>query len=262
MHSDRNKSFQITSASSQEKDGHVESSSASKQTEQEGSGQQVDHSKPGLGRISPTGVIKDIAGTTSRVVYQAASILEEEIAAGIITAKKVEDLLASSNVNSPDQANELVQRFRRDLHEVVDLIMDIINSATSILDQPGISILSNAATSKSNLGGDGKLPTLTLSEPVSAGKVARLSISLKNNVDIPTGEIGFMSTDLISLSGDRISARQVKFTPLRVSFSPFGTEEILITVKIPQGKPVGSYSGLIQSTEVDRLRAVIILEVG
>lgn len=262
MQSDRNKPLQITNASSLGDQGHFESSTTSKQPENEISGQQSDNSENGSGSINPSGVMRDIAGTTSRVVYQAASILEEEIAAGIITAKRVEELMGGSKINPPDQANELINRFRRDLHEVVDLIMDIFNSATSILDQPGISILGNSTTSKSNLGGNGKLPTLIISEPVATGKVARLSIKLKNNVDIPSGDIGFISTDLISVSGERISARQVKFIPPRVSFTPHGIEEILVTIQIPREKPVGIYSGLIQSTEVDRLQAVIVLEIG
>src|SRR3989304_2040746 len=78
-------------------------------------------------------VLRGVAGATSRIVQQAASILEEEIAAGIVAAKRVEERLIDVQKLRNGQAEEIMKRFRRDAHDVVDILVDMVNLATNSL---------------------------------------------------------------------------------------------------------------------------------
>ena len=64
------------------------------------------------------------------VVARAASILEEEIAAGVVAAKNVESRFVDVKASRSGKPEEVLPRFRRDAHEVVDILMDLVNVAT------------------------------------------------------------------------------------------------------------------------------------
>ena len=72
--------------------------------------------------------IDNLINGTSDVVMKAANILEEEIAAGIVMAKKVEEKFRSKNRQNIADNEELISRFRRDAHQIVDLFADMIHS--------------------------------------------------------------------------------------------------------------------------------------
>ncbi len=69
---------------------------------------------------------QDFSGTTSKIVSQAANILETEIAAGIQAFKKTEKQVLNSEKFRYEKPDEVMQRFRRDAHEVVDIFIDIV----------------------------------------------------------------------------------------------------------------------------------------
>jgi hypothetical protein len=68
------------------------------------------------------GRIKDIGTASSRIVTQAAALLDEEIAAGIVAAKQVQQRFQKERRIDPRDFRDALQRFQRDGHEVVDLI--------------------------------------------------------------------------------------------------------------------------------------------
>src|SRR5205823_2923222 len=78
-------------------------------------------------------VVKGLARSVSRIVSQAAAILEDELAAGIGAAKQIEERfldVAEMRSTSPD---EVMARFRKDAHEVVDIALDLLNVPTRSL---------------------------------------------------------------------------------------------------------------------------------
>jgi hypothetical protein len=54
----------------------------------------------------------------------------------------------------------------------------------------------------------------------------------------------------------------VKFTPPTTVIEPHSAARIAIAVAVPKTAAPGSYSAIIQTTNLDRLRAVLQLEVG
>jgi uncharacterized membrane protein len=86
-------------------------------------------------------------------------------------------------------------------------------------------------------------------------------MTLENSGDAPTEPLRFLSTDLLSPAGGRIPAKQIEFKPAALTIKPGGRETVVVQLKIPSGVKPGLYSGLIQSSKMDQLRAVLAVEV-
>jgi hypothetical protein len=59
---------------------------------------------------------------TSQIVFDAASLLDEEVAAGIVAAKKMQKRFQKERRVDPDDFKEVLQRFQGDAHQVVSLL--------------------------------------------------------------------------------------------------------------------------------------------
>jgi hypothetical protein len=59
---------------------------------------------------------------TSQIVRQAAELLDEEVAAGIVTAKQMQERFSRERRIDPADLQESLQRFQADAHEVVTLL--------------------------------------------------------------------------------------------------------------------------------------------
>lgn len=209
-------------------------------------------------------VYKEFAKTTTNVVQQAASILEEEIAAGIIAAKKVEEHLIDVEGLRSEEPDKVMQRFRHDAHEVVDILVDLVNiGIKSIhgLSQNIITIRSGTNQEISEKMGVGHLPTITVPHSIKAGESVEIPLSLENNGDIPTDEFTLYSTELVFDDDKRISASQIIFTPPSLIIDSNQTGKVIVTVSIPEETETGTYSGLILATNMNQLRSVIIVQV-
>jgi hypothetical protein len=210
--------------------------------------------------------VRNLAGTTSEVVQKAASILEEEIAAGIVAAKKVEEQFI--NVKAVREANpgDIIPRFRKDAHEIVDLLVDLVNVAVQSLDKLSQQLItvggaeaSSSPKSKANTAG--AMPKVHPNKPVKAGTTVEIPMTLQNESDSPTEMFEFFSTDLVSGNGNRIAAGNITFSPATLTIAPHETAKVLITVKLPKNCKPGDYSGLIQANKLNQLHAVLALTV-
>ncbi len=213
---------------------------------------------------NPGDILSGFANTTSHVVQQAASILEEEIAAGIIAAKQVEDLFINSGEIRLGNPDEVMQRFRRDAHDVIDILIDLVNVAAKSLGslaQRVITIRSGDRPDVSGQPAPGSVPTLSMPQPIKAGEAAEIPMAVENESDTQTARFSFHSSDLVNESGDRIAAQQITMTPSSLTLDPHQTEKVTVTVHVPEGTPAGSYSGLLQATNLNQLRAVLVVQV-
>ncbi len=202
--------------------------------------------------------------TTANVIQKAASILEEEVAAGIIAAKKVEEHFVDTGKLRSGRPEEVMQRFRRDAHEVVDIVIDIVNVAMNSvysISQNVIKIRSGSGKAKSEQMASGQPPIITTPLPIKAGDSSEIPISLENNGETPTDEFNLYSTELVSASGERISASQISFTPPSLTIDPHKTEKVIVTINVPEGTQSGVYSGLVSATNLNQLRSVMIVQV-
>ena len=205
-------------------------------------------------------IFKTFADTTSQVVKQAASILEEEIAAGIVAARQIEDKFIDSDKVRSGKPDEVFQRFRRDAHEVVDIVMDIVGAAAinaTRMAQRAISIRGGERSAPETAS----TPVLTVPQPVKPGETGEVSIAIENDGETPAEPFELRPTDLVNASGDRIPADAVLFDPKVISVAAHQNQRALVRVRPPEDTPSGTYSGLIQSSRPDQLRAVLTVIV-
>ncbi len=70
--------------------------------------------------------IKRIGGASAQIVRDAAVLLDEEIAAGIVTAKNMQKRFQRERRIDPADFSKTLQRFQSDAHEVVNLLNEQI----------------------------------------------------------------------------------------------------------------------------------------
>jgi hypothetical protein len=209
------------------------------------------------------GAYKSFSDTTSKVVQQAASILESEIAAGVKIAQQTESRFPQVEQFRSEPANDVIQRFRRDAHEVVDIFIDVVgatlksvpNMAESNLLRVGNVTVKPVQVQKE------QRPVITSPTPVKAGAVAEIQISFENNRNTETEEFTLYSTDLISNKGERLPSGLVKFSPVSLKIPPQTTVQATVTVAVPESTSPGTYSGLVLASNVTDLRSEIIIKV-
>jgi hypothetical protein len=68
----------------------------------------------------------ELASQATAFVKKAASVLEKEVAAGIAAAQSLQKRWVDVDEVRSRAPDEVMQRFRRDAHEVVDLLMDLV----------------------------------------------------------------------------------------------------------------------------------------
>jgi len=211
-------------------------------------------------------MLKGFAEAATNIVARAASILEEEIAAGIVAAKKVENRFIDVNAVRTGKPEEVLLRFRRDAHEVVDILIDMAIVATNAVSGITRSAIKISGEMPGAAGGARPsartpLPTVSPASPARAGTIAELFLSLENDGDTPTEEFAFHATDLVDPNGHRIMAKQISCTPSSLVIAPHDRAQLAISVAVPDGTASGVYTGLLQATKLNQLRAMLLVPI-
>jgi hypothetical protein len=208
-------------------------------------------------------ILSKLANKTSDVVQQAASILEEEIAAGIVAARQVEERLINVKAIRSRPSDEVIQRYRRDAHDALDIVLDVIHAATKSvgeLAQRAISIRSGETLTSGPLA-PSTIPTLSAPQPVKAGDAVEIPMAVENDSHTQTAQFSFHVSDLINESGSHIAASQITLAPALLTLGPRQSEKVTVTIHVPAGTAAGSYAGLLQATNFNQLRAVLAVQV-
>lgn len=209
------------------------------------------------------GAYKSFTDTTSKVVEQAATILESEIAAGVKIAQQTESRFPQVEQFRAEPANEVIQRFRRDAHEVVDIFVDVVGATLkSVPNMAETNLLRvGNVTVKPVQVEKEQRPVISAPTPVKAGGLAEIQISFENNRNTETDEFSLFSTDLISNKGERLPSGLVKFAPAALKIAPLTTVQATVTVSVPVETAPGTYSGLVLASGVTDLRSEIVIKV-
>lgn len=210
------------------------------------------------------GLASGLAGRTSRIVQQAASILEEELAAGIVAARDVEARFVDVHKLREADPKEVMQRFRRDAHDVVDILIDMVTVATNAaggLAQRAVMVRGAKRADGSPAPPAFGTPSLDVPHKVKAGESIEVPLSLENSGDAPTEAIEFHSSDLVSASGERIESARITFAPQPLVIGARQSEVVKVTVSVPAGTPPGTYAGLLQASKLQQLRAVVTVQI-
>ncbi|UOD27501.1 hypothetical protein INH39_18450 [Massilia violaceinigra] len=203
-----------------------------------------------------------MAGKTSRIVQQAASTLEEEIALGVAAAKRVEMRFVDVDKLRAGDPADVMQRFRRDAHEVVDILLDMVvlaSNSLGALSERVVTVRPGGAAAPKQ-GGDATA-SLKMPQPIAPGGSLSVPMTLENAADVPTGLFRFHCADLLSESGARLAAAQIAFVPEQLFIAARSAATVHITVTVPPECAPGTYSGLLLASALEQVRAVLTVQV-
>jgi hypothetical protein len=199
--------------------------------------------------VMPPAGPPDATQQPAPIVTEAASILDEEMARGVIAARGASQFPYRRDA---DQRGTLLGQ----VHDVIDNIARIWPSMPGASAQwPGGSV------APAGNGDDEALPNLTPASVLRPGQSGTISMMLCNNEDRPV-RLTPVSTDLVSSTGGRISSRLFEFVPGEVRVDPGEQQEVQGRITVPVDTASGCYLGLWVVTGVDYLRALITIEVG
>ena len=188
------------------------------------------------------------SGVASEIVHRAAAILEEEIAAGIVAAKQVEARFLGSDEVSDAAPQELIQRFRKDAHEVADAVMDFLATITrnlgALADHFGDS--NGTGESRYALTGLSRRNSGSLRVAASEGETARATLKVGCPGHSEETRLIFLCTDLVAYSGCRLPAACVTFVPDNLGLAPGAEASVEVALAVPDRTPAGVYLGLIR----------------
>ncbi|WP_116999489.1 hypothetical protein [Desertimonas flava] len=215
------------------------------------------------------------AASAARLVQRAGAILEEELSVGIAAMDRLESRFVDVEAIRDPETHELLNRFRTDAHQIVDLLIDVVGTSFDALGRvadQGISIglpidklMARAARNGSpnpvNGGSTGTVSVLDAVETVARGGDATLSMAVTNSSDSMTEPFSLVASDLISDAGQRIAATHVSFEPASVVLAAKASERVTIKVHVPDGIDPGRYAGLVQATNLEHVRAVLTITV-
>jgi len=189
------------------------------------------------------------------LVPEAAAILDEEMAAGVLAAYRARtpepgssEAQSSSGVGNTDE-------WLREVHELVDALG---NTLPRLRDYVAKGLDKSGA-----VGGDleyESIPVLRPQAPIPPGESARISIKL-NNDDANPAHVALFSTDLFSASGALISGHQVTLMPSQLQLGPDAYAEVALEIAVPPGSRPGAYCGLLLTSGLSYLRAAIAIDV-
>jgi len=196
---------------------------------------------PGTASTPIGSPVPDIVGQQAvSIVSQAASILDDEMAKGVLAARRSADAAprASSYAGNP---------LLREVHDLVDRIADILPRIQGGAAQP----LAGAAD---------PVPELRPGAAVRPGQRATISMTLSNCEGRPVRLVP-AATDLLGSRGGRIGSAHLEFSLSEFNLAPQERSDLTIAIVVPAEADADCYSGLLVVTGVEYVRALITLQV-
>ena len=192
-------------------------------------------------------VPETVTKQAASIVSQAASILDEEMARGVLAAA------TRSVADTPRQPTDAINPVLRQVHELVDQL--------SAMWPTGQSLPAFHVPRPSPGGGEVDPPSeVRPRSAVRPGQRATISMALRNS-EGRTARLVPAATDLLGSRGGRIAASLLECTPSEVELGPNEARDIVIAATVPADAAPGCYSGLLVVTGVDYLRALITIDV-
>jgi uncharacterized membrane protein len=168
-----------------------------------------------------------------------------------------------------EPSDALLSKFRRDAHDAVEILIDIVAAAaTTVTEKAGRIVNVTAsrirpavAPAPTATASAGQVPTVRMPNQVAPGETTEVTISLENESGQATAEFTMYSSELMASAGHRIPAEQVHFHPPALEVGPKAAGKVRVSVHVPKGTPPGTYEGLLRASPLDSLRAVLRVQV-
>lgn len=203
---------------------------------------------------------ESVVSNAQKIVTAAVNVLEEEIAAGILAAKKIETKIIDVHSIREDPQN-LMNKIRKDVHEAVDLLMDSITALSQQFDSFSQVVTTQRKEEKDENTKASAIPVVRNVKPICAGETLTLQMEMGNYNKQELEIIKFQKTDLSSSGGHKISSRSIKIDPVEMQLAPGAKGEISIQIKIPSKISIGQYCALFVDANNADNKAIIQVDI-
>jgi hypothetical protein len=220
--------------------------------------------KSGTGRLFDMLNPNNMLNNAQKVISSAVNVLEEEIAAGIIAAKKIEKKIINVDEIRDDSQN-LMNRIRRDTHEALDIFLDAIAALSNqigiltdtVSKQNGTTTRATADTAK-----NANLPQIIEHDgAVKPGqKIALSSLLSDDSIKSPV-KLDFQKSDFTGPGNQKIQARYIQVKPSSLILKPGEEKEISIHVNLPKNCKPGNYNSLLTVNQMPAVKIILCFEV-
>lgn len=205
---------------------------------------------------------EEVLSGAQKVINSAVNVLEEEIAAGILAAKKIEKKILNVDEirSNPD---DLMNRIRRDTHEAVDLFLDALsaiskqvnNLTTSVDKETNSKNQTNSETKKENT-----VILLETETPLNPGESEVFKFTLFEDSEKLT-KIKFQKSHLLGPSNKIINSRALKIVPSKLTLKSKEEVEVSIQLKLPKNSLPGNYNAFISDSNGNTINVLLKVEV-
>ncbi|WP_116127891.1 hypothetical protein [Lewinella sp. IMCC34183] len=199
-----------------------------------------------------------VAGASS-IVSRAVDILEENLAEGIVVAKRLERKVIDVEQARGTDDQAVMNRFRKDAHEALDIFFDALSTATHSLNTL-VERVAEAQPSPPPTTA-AKAPVLSPETPLAAGEKTEIPLRLENDNREREMVVEFRSADLTTPEGTALRGRNIRFSPKKLRIPPGGRGEMTVLVTAPKRAAAGRYSGFIEDKSIAGLRATLVVDI-
>jgi hypothetical protein len=187
-----------------------------------------------------------VSQQAASIVSQAASILDEEMAKGVLAAQR-------SGATAPHGQSDASNALLRQVHDLVNNVAAIWPSLQNPIAPRSVAPPPAASDADA-------LAELRPRATVRPGQRATISMTLRNS-ESHSVRLVPVATDLLGSGGGRIASSLLAFTPSEISLEPQEQRDMAIATTVPAGTARGCYSGLLVVMGLDYLRALITIDV-
>lgn len=215
-----------------------------------------------------------ILGSASRIVFKAAGILEEEIARGIIAARQIEEkytdvpkLRAGEGALENRHLEDLLVRFRKDAHDVIDLVIDFAALAANNVGKLSDQLVNIRQDTGSKEGSKGpapapeQVPLIRVNKTLAPGEKNEMPLLLENDNPREQRTIEFTNTVFTDSAGNQLLASILSFHPQKLVIEPSSKASVNIRLAIPENAVAGTYTSFLQDKHSNRLNATIMITI-
>ncbi len=206
-----------------------------------------------------------VVNRAQRIVSSAVNVLEEEIAAGILAAKRIEKKLIDVEEirSNPD---DLINRIRRDSHEALDLYIDAFASVSGKLNTIIEALKSDPAEKPNTTGNRSQKqkPDAVVLEPdgpLKPGESCTLSLIVYEDNVGASGKVSLRKSDLVGPNNQVVSQRAITIMPKTLMLKGQVEKEISINVKLPRRVLPGIYNALLTDIDNPLIRMILAIQV-
>ncbi len=206
-----------------------------------------------------------ILSNAQDIINSAVNVLEEEIAAGILAAKKIEkEVIDVDKVR--DDPDDLMNRIRRDTHDAIDLFMDSLTVVTKHITELSATLKNqNGAAQRpkpqTDQNSENKVSFIEPDKPLKPGESTSLTLTLSDDASDEPVDIKIQKTEFSGRGRQFIYSRAIKVEPSEISLPPGEEIDVTVHINLPKNAEPGTYHALLTDENDHDFRVVIRIEV-